>query len=148
MVDSSTSANTGANTSAISCVFCQIVSGRISARTVYEDSDHLAFFPLEHINPGHVVLIPKQHTDYLFDLAPTAYESLWTAAARIAPALKDATSAKRIGVAVEGFSVPHVHVHLVPLFAFDDLNPSRAKSLDAAEADRLHAQIRDALAAD
>ena len=148
MGDSNTSASTSANTAAISCVFCQIVAGRIPARTVYEDRDHLAFFPLEHINPGHVVLIPRQHTDYLFDLEPTAYESLWATAARIAPALKDATSAKRVGVAVEGFSVPHVHVHLVPLFAFDDLNPSRAKALDAAEADRLHAQIRDALAAD
>ena len=148
MVDPSTSANNSANTSAISCVFCQIVSGRMPARTVYEDSDHLAFFPLEHINPGHVVLIPKQHTDYLFDLAPTDYEKLWAMVARIAPALKDATSAKRIGVAVEGFSVPHVHVHLVPLFAFDDLNPSRAKALDAAEADRLHAQIRKALASE
>jgi histidine triad (HIT) family protein len=128
------------------CVFCQIVAGRIPARAVYEDSDYLAFFPLEHINPGHVVLIPKQHTDYLFDLAPTAYERLWATAARIAPALKVATSAKRVGIAVEGFSVPHVHVHLVPLFAFDDLNPSRAKTLDAAEADRLQARIRDALA--
>jgi histidine triad (HIT) family protein len=130
------------------CVFCQIVAGRIPARTVFEDSDHLAFFPLEHINPGHVVLIPKQHTDYLFDLAPTAYERLWATAARIAPALKDATSARRVGVAVEGFSVPHVHVHMVPLFAFDDLNPSRAKALDAAEADRLHVHIRKALASE
>jgi histidine triad (HIT) family protein len=131
-----------------SCVFCQIVARRMPARTVYEDSDHIAFFPLEHFNPGHVVLIPKQHTDYLFDLSPSAYERLWATAARIAPALKSVTSAKRVGVAVEGFSVPHVHVHLVPLYAFDDLNPSRAKALDAAEADRLHALIRGALASD
>jgi diadenosine tetraphosphate (Ap4A) HIT family hydrolase len=55
-------------------------------------------------------------------------------------------SAKRVGVAVEGFSVPHVHVHIVPLYAFDDLDPSRARALDAAEADRLHALIRRALA--
>ena len=128
-----------------SCVFCQIVAGRIPARTAFEDSDHVAFFPLEHINPGHVVLIPKQHTDYLFDLGPTAYGKLWATAARLAPALKEATSAKRVGVAVESFSVPHVHVHLVPLFAFDDLNPSRAKALNTAEADRLQAQIRNAL---
>ena len=128
-----------------SCVFCQIVAGRAPARTVYEDDDHIAFFPLEHINPGHVVLIPKQHTDYLFDLSPTAYESLWAAAARIAAPLKEVMSAKRVGVAVEGFSVPHVHVHLVPIYAFDDLNPSRAKALDAAEVDRLHAQVRAAL---
>lgn len=128
-----------------SCVFCEIIAGRLPARTVFEDSEHLAFFPLEHINPGHVVLIPKQHTDYLFDLGAAAYERLWAAAARIAGPLREVTSAKRIGVAVEGFSVPHVHVHLVPIDAFDDLNPSRARALDAAEADRLHALISGAL---
>jgi histidine triad (HIT) family protein len=128
-----------------SCVFCQIVAGRAPARTVYEDVDHIAFFPLEHINPGHVVLIPKRHTDYLFDLSPTAYDGLWAAAARIAAPLKEVMSAKRVGVAVEGFSVPHVHVHLVPIYAFDDLNPSRAKALDPVEADRLHKRVRAAL---
>jgi len=55
-------------------------------------------------------------------------------------------SAKRVGVAVEGFSVPHVHVHIVPLYAFDDLDPSRARALEPADADRLHALIRGALA--
>jgi histidine triad (HIT) family protein len=73
-----------------------------------------------------------------------AYEIRWATAARIAPPLKEVMSAKRVGVAVEGFSVPHVHVHLVPIYAFDDLNPSRAKALDAAEVDRLHSLIRRA----
>ena len=66
------------------CVFCQIIAGRLPARTVYEDADHIAFFPLEHINPGHLVLIPKRHTDYLFDLDPAAYQALWATTARIA----------------------------------------------------------------
>lgn len=131
-----------------SCIFCQIVAGRSPARTVYEDSDHFAFFPLEHINPGHVVLIPRQHTDYLFDLSPMAYQSLWSTAARIARPLREVMSAKRVGVAVEGFSVPHLHVHLVPIDAFDDLNPARAKALAAAEVDRLHTLIRSALMSD
>ena len=130
------------------CVFCQIIAGHLPARTVYEDADHIAFFPLEHINPGHLVLIPKQHTDYLFDLDTAAYQALWAATARIAEPLKDLMAAKRVGVAVEGFSVPHVHVHIVPLYAFDDLNPSRARALEAAEADRLQAVIREALKRD
>jgi histidine triad (HIT) family protein len=127
------------------CVFCQIIAGRLPARTVYEDADHIAFFPLEHINPGHLVLIPKQHTDYLFDLDSAAYQALWATTARIAGPLRDVMSAKRVGVAVEGFSVPHVHVHLVPINAFDELNPSRARTLEPAEADRLQALIRAAL---
>ena len=96
------------------CVFCQIIAGQLPARTVYEDADHIAFFPLEHINPGHLVLIPKRHTDYLFDLDSAAYQALWATTARIAAPLREVMSAKRVGVAVEGFSVPHVHVHIVP----------------------------------
>ncbi len=128
------------------CVFCQIIAGKLPARTVYEDADRIAFFPLEHINPGHLVLIPKRHTDYLFDLDSAAYQALWATTARIAGPLRDVMAAKRVGVAVEGFSVPHAHIHIVPLYAFDDLDPSRARALDAAEADRLQALIRGALA--
>jgi histidine triad (HIT) family protein len=129
------------------CIFCEIVAGRAPARVVFEDASHLAFFPLEHINPGHLVLIPRRHTDYLFDLDVASYQALWATAARIAPGLREATGARRIGVAVEGFSVPHVHVHLVPINAFDELNTSRARPLDAAEADRWQQRIRAALMA-
>jgi histidine triad (HIT) family protein len=128
-------------------VFCEIVAGRVPAHIVFEDSDHIAFFPLVHINPGHVVLIPKQHSDYLFDMDGTKYQALWATAARLAPGLRSATSAKRVGVAVEGFSVPHVHVHLVPVFAGDELNPARAKPILAAEAERLRYLLQNAFGA-
>ena len=109
---------------------------------MYEDSEHLVFFPLAHINPGHLLLIPKAHTDYLFDIAAPAYHALWAVAARLAPGLRSVTSAARIGVAVEGFTVPHVHIHLVPLWAGDELDRARAKPLDAAETERLHRLLR------
>lgn len=131
-------------TTPTSCVFCGILAGKLPARMVYEDEGHIAFLPLEHINPGHVVLIPRQHTDYLFDLDAHAYQQLWAVVAKLAAPLRAAFSAKRVGVAVEGFSVPHVHVHLVPLHAFDQLSPARARAVDAAEADRLCHLIRSA----
>ena len=124
------------------CVFCEIVAGRVPEHVVFEDADHIAFFPLEHINPGHLLLIPKRHTDYLFDMDATGYHALWTVAARLAPGLRSVMSAVRIGVVVEGFTVPHVHVHLVPVYARDELNPVRAKPLDAAEAERLRNLLR------
>lgn len=124
------------------CVFCEVAAGRAPARIVFEDPEHLAFLPLEHINPGHVLLVPRRHTDYLFDLDAEAYRQLWATAARIAPGLRDATGARRIGVAVEGFSVPHVHVHLVPINALDELDASRARPLDPAAADALQRQLR------
>ncbi len=127
-----------------SCVFCAILAGRLPARMVYEDPEHVAFLPLEHINPGHVLLIPRAHTDYLFDLDGPAYQRLWATAARLAGPMRDVLSAKRIGVAVEGFNVPHVHVHLVPLNAVDELTPARARALSSEEADGLAVRLRSA----
>lgn len=124
------------------CTFCEIVAGRVPEQLVFEDTDHVAFFPLEHINPGHLVLIPKRHTDYLFDMDAPGYRALWAMAARLAPGLRSITSALRIGVAVEGFAVPHVHVHLVPVYAGHDLNPERAKPLDVAQAQGLRDRLR------
>jgi histidine triad (HIT) family protein len=125
------------------CIFCEIVARHVPATIVFEDDDHLAFFPLEHINPGHLVLIPKWHIDYLFDMKPPRYQALWAAAAQLAPGLRSVTSAKRIAVAVEGFAVPHVHIHLVPVYAGNDLDPSRAKPLPVAEAERLAGLLRE-----
>ena len=124
------------------CIFCEIVAGRVAEQFVFEDAHHIAFFPLEHINPGHLVLIPRRHTDYLFDMDAPGYHALWAVAARLAPGLRSVTSAARIGVAVEGFAVPHVHIHLVPVYAGHELNPERAKPLDAAEAARLRDRLR------
>lgn len=104
----------------------------------------MGFFPLEHINPGHLLLIPKRHVDYLFEMSMTTYQALWAAVAHLAPGLRSVTSAKRVGVAVEGFAVPHVHVHMVPVYAGDELNPSRAKPISNAEAERLADLLRKA----
>jgi histidine triad (HIT) family protein len=126
------------------CIFCEIVARRLPATIVFEDAEHLAFFPLEHINPGHLLLIPKRHVDYLFEMDAPALHALWSAAAELAPGLRAVTAAKRVGVAVEGFAVPHVHVHLVPLHAPDELNPTRAKSISQGETDRLAKLLREA----
>ena len=126
------------------CVFCAIVAGDVPADVLFEDERHLAFFPLEHINPGHVLLIPKGHVDYLFDLPERDYAALWSLAARLAPGLRTVTSVKRVAVAVEGFSVPHVHLHLVPVNAGDELDPSRAAPLSAGESQRLATALRRA----
>jgi histidine triad (HIT) family protein len=129
------------------CVFCAVVAGRVPARKVFEDADHVAFFPLKHFNPGHVLLIPRLHADYVFDLDEHAYQSLWAAAKRLAPVVQRVSGARRVGILVEGFSVPHVHVHLVPVNALADIDPSRERALPDAEADRLAAAMRAALEA-
>lgn len=129
------------------CIFCGIVTRNVPARIVYVDDRHVAFFPLEHINPGHVVLVPTEHVDYIFDMPEQKYSLLWSVAKSLAPGLRLATGAVRIAIAVEGFSVPHVHIHLVPVYSGDQLNPSRAERLPDLLAEHLANKIRNALVA-
>ena len=124
-------------------MFCALVAGKIPARKVFEDGDHIAFFPLKHFNPGHVLLIPRQHADYVFDMDDGAYHALWTTARRLAPVIKTVSGAKRVGILVEGFSVPHVHVHLVPVNALAEIDPARERAIP----DELAGQLADAMRA-
>jgi histidine triad (HIT) family protein len=127
------------------CVFCALAEGRVPVRKVFEDSDHVAFFPLKHFNPGHVLLIPRKHVEYVFDMEEDAYQALWAKARQLAPVVRRVAGAKRVGILVEGFSVPHVHVHLVPVNALADIDPARERALPDEEADRLAAAMREAL---
>ncbi len=74
-----------------------------------------------------MMVIPKQHIDYVFDLEEPLYSELFQITKDLSEPLKRAMKAKRIGVAIEGFSVSHVHVHLVPINNVNQLNPARAK---------------------
>jgi histidine triad (HIT) family protein len=129
------------------CIFCALVAGRVSSRRVYEDADHVAFLPLRHINPGHTLLVPRRHDDYVFAMDEASYRSLWAKARQLAPAVQRVSGAKRVGILVEGFSVPHVHVHLVPVNALADIDPARERALPDDEAERLAAGLREAMGA-
>lgn len=97
------------------CVFCKIVAGSVPAHKIWEDKEFLAFLDNKPINPGHTLLVPKQHYDYLFDLPESKYERITKLTRRLAGPLRTATESKRIGIIVEGFGVAHCHIHLVPI---------------------------------
>lgn len=104
------------------CVFCKIINNDTSSEILKEDKDHilwedenyLVFLDINPIQPGHTLVIPKYHIDYIFDMNDVKYVELMSYAKSIAVKLKEKLSCERVCVAVEGFSVPHVHVHLIP----------------------------------
>ena len=81
-------------------------------------------FPLV---PGHVLVVPKKETDYIFDIDDADLAEMMVFAKQVAKLLKAAMPCKRIGVAVIGLEVPHAHIHLVPMNTADDLNFTRPK---------------------
>ena len=108
-------------------IFTKIVNGEIPAHKVAETERYLAFLDVNPLVEGHVLVIPKKEVDYLFDLDDEAYAELMLFAKIVAAGVKKAIPCKRVGVAVIGLEVPHVHVHLVPLNQMNDINFSRAK---------------------
>jgi histidine triad (HIT) family protein len=111
----------------MSSIFTRIIKGEIPCYKVAEDINHIAFLDIQPVAQGHVLVVPKMEVDYLFDLDPALYASLWSFAAEVASALKKAVPCKRIGVSVIGLEVPHTHIHLVPLNQLEDINFSREK---------------------
>ena len=108
-------------------IFSKIVSGDIPAYKVGENENHLAFLDLFPLAKGHVLVIPKKETDYIFDITSDEYLDLWKFAQKVAKGMDKVIVCERIGVAIIGLEVPHAHIHLVPLNNVSDINFERPK---------------------
>jgi len=108
-------------------IFTKIVKGEIPAFKIAEDENFLAFLDVFPLAKGHVLVIPKQEIDSIFDLSDMDYTNLWLFAKTTAKALKMAMPCKRVGIAVIGLEVPHAHIHLIPLQTVEDINFSKPK---------------------
>jgi len=111
----------------MSSIFSKIIAGEIPAHKIAETDQFLAFLDAFPIKKGHVLVIPKQEVDYIFDLEDDALAGLNVFAKKIAIALKKAIPCKRIGVIVLGLEVPHAHIHLIPLDSEKDILLSNPK---------------------
>ena len=127
-------------------IFTKIISGEISSFKVAENENFLAFLDISPIAKGHVLVIPKRETDYLFDISKDEYLELWKFAQKVAKAMDKVLDCNRIGVAVIGLEVPHAHIHLVPLNNLSDINFERPKlSFSEEEMNTVAQMIRNVL---
>ena len=108
-------------------IFSKIISGDVPSFKVAEDENHLAFLDIFPLAYGHVLVIPKKETDYIFDIISDEYLELFRFAQQVAKAMDKVIVCKRIGIAVIGLEVPHAHIHLVPLNNVSDINFERPK---------------------
>ena len=108
-------------------VFTRIVNGEIPCYKVAEDNKYLAFLDINPLNEGHTLVIPKQETDYIFDLDDQILAGLLIFAKKVALAIDKSVDCERVGIAVIGLEVPHAHIHLVPLTGMGDLNFANPK---------------------
>jgi histidine triad (HIT) family protein len=101
-------------------IFTKIIKGEIPSYKIYEDDKTFAFLDIHPQFPGHTLVIPKEQMDQLWDMPDELYRHLWKTTRKVAQRIKDVLHPNRVGVAVEGFGVPHVHIHLIPLQKIED----------------------------
>ncbi len=124
-------------------IFSKIAAGEIPSYKVAADDKHYAFLDINPVAPGHVLVIPRKETDYIFDIDDKEYQDYTLFAKRVATALKEAMPCKRIGVAVMGLEVPHAHIHLIPINSEGDMDFKSKVTLPAEEMQAIAAKIAE-----
>lgn len=95
------------------CIFCKIVAGEIPSVKIYEDADFLAFLDIRPRSPGHTLIIPKQHYQWVWDVPNVG--AYFEVVRNIARAMQTAFgSTGEIHSRIVGEEVPHAHIWLYP----------------------------------
>ena len=111
----------------MSTIFSKIISGELPAHKVAENEDYLAFLDISPLREGHTLVIPKNATDYIFDIEEKEYQGLWSFAKTISHAIGKAIPCAKVGVAVIGLEVAHAHIHLIPINTLQDMSFEQPK---------------------
>jgi histidine triad (HIT) family protein len=108
-------------------IFSRIIAAEIPCYKIAEDEKYFAFLDINPLQKGHVLVVPKQETDYIFDLDEELLAGMMLFAQKIAKAIKKVIPCNRVGLTVIGLEVPHAHIHLIPISRMMDMEFSRSK---------------------
>ena len=111
----------------MSTIFSKIIAGEIPSYKVAEDEHFYAFLDINPVAKGHVLVVPKEETDYIFDLDNDTLADMMIFSKKVAQAMKMSIDCKRIGITVIGLEVPHAHIHLVPITCESDMSFSNPR---------------------
>jgi histidine triad (HIT) family protein len=148
----------GPQSGAAHCTFCDLVQGAGEVSACYEDADAVAFMDIQPVNAGHVLVVPREHHESLFDVPRELGAHLFDVTMRVAAAVKRVTQCEGMNLIVSsgaaaGQDELHYHVHIIPRRkgdAFDVPLPFEGsempdRTLLDAMAARLSAALRDPL---
>ena len=113
--------------------FADLVAGRVARHVIYEDPEHLAVLAPSPVKPGHTLVITKRAHAYVFDLSDAEHAALWRVARLVARHIRSTLPCERVCIAVVGWEVRHVHVHLVPTDRSGEFPPLPGAPADESE---------------
>ena len=126
-------------------IFTKIINGEIPADKIYEDEFVCAMLDIEPLSDGHLLIVPKKQVDLLWDLDDETYQYAWQISKKIAKIMQDVLQPIRVGAIVEGFGVPHAHIHLVPLYDKNVLKLHHGYPVDKDSMPEIAEKLKQAL---
>lgn len=125
-------------------IFTRIINGEIPSYKVAEDENFFAFLDINPLMKGHTLVVPKQETDYIFDLDDDTLQKMTLFAKRVAKKIKCKIECKRVAMVVLGLEVPHAHIHLIPMNTESDVDFRKEKvNLTPEEFLQIAAMLRE-----
>lgn len=103
-------------------IFTKIIKGEIPSYKIYEDEKTFAFLDIHPLNDGHVLVVPKQQVEFIWDLEAADYQALMETVQKVGNRLREVLDTPYVGVEVIGVDVPHAHVHVVPFATTKELH--------------------------
>ncbi len=128
-------------------IFTKIIDGELPGRFVWRDDECVAFLSINPLTPGHTLVVPIDEVDHWVDLDPGLMAHLTGVAHRVATAQQEIWQPEKVGLMIAGLEVPHVHIHVVPIWGVNDLDFSNADpNPDPDQMDEAAARISAAIA--
>jgi len=132
----------------VATVFTKIINGDVPGRFVWSDDRVVAFLSINPLGPGHVLVVPREEVDQWVDASPELLGHVMTAARAVGAVIRDTWSPPRVALMIAGHEVPHLHVHVHPMWGPEAFDFSRADTdPDPGEMDRNAEAIRAGLRA-
>ncbi len=126
----------------LNCIFCKIVKGEIPSEKIYEDENLLAFMDIFPINKGHVLIITKDHYQWMQDVPDELISKSFIKTKELITAIKNGVGADYVQISVVGKDVPHFHIHLIPRFNDDGFSNWETKKYEEGEIKEFADKIR------
>ncbi len=134
----------------LNCIFCKIVAGEIPCDKISENEQTFAFLDIRPVNPGHILVIPKEHHANITQTPDEILGAMMTTAKKITQAFPTALETEHYNLeintgAIAGQVVFHAHLHIIPRHEGDGLELWHGKPYEEGEAKIIADKIKKAL---
>jgi histidine triad (HIT) family protein len=123
-------------------LFTRIINGELPGRFIYADELAVAFLSISPLTPGHTLVVSREEVDQWTDAGDPLLHHCLHIARRIGNAAKQAFDAPRAGLVIAGLEIPHLHVHVFPVWSLEDFDFSRARAASDEELDQAAARLQ------